>query len=123
MKIESKVSRQFALFAIDKFIKPENIDKTNFSFFARETKMIGQLYSKYPNEEFWKKMNLGFLLNSFAYFKTLQGNEELEKQWRLFQFSKELDKKSNSPIFKEDRLIETPIISGKNLNVFEWISS
>lgn len=121
MTIKSKIPRSLAILLTNKFIKKEILDANvkNYGFYAKETKNLGDAYLKYPNEEFWNKMNLGFQLNSFAYFKMPQGADELEKQWRLFQFTKELDKKSNSSILKEDRVVETPIIK-KEQTIIEW---
>lgn len=118
-RVKSKVSRDFAWFAIKKFIKPENVDFKNFFFFAKETKILGDLYLKYPNEEFWKNLNLGYQLNSFAYFKTSDGDNELEKQWRLFILDKTLDKKPNLPVI--DNKIITPTPEKKSQSVFSWI--
>lgn len=109
-EIKSKVSRDLARFLINRFLKPEMIQKNkgNFTFWPREIKIIGQLFTKYPNEEFWITLNITFFLNSFAYFKTGDGENELEKQWRLFCVDKkinqfEVDKKANLPILELDR--------------------
>jgi hypothetical protein len=49
--------------------------------FAREVKLIGQLYPKYPDLSFWLGINMGFQLHSLGWFKT-DGAVELETKWR-----------------------------------------
>lgn len=90
----SKITKEFAYFALNKFLKreilssmPRGVSKLRF----REMGILGRLYLLYPNEEFWKMMNLGYQLNSFAFFNSERGKDELKKQWLLFCLEKNLD--------------------------------
>jgi hypothetical protein len=93
--IKSKVSRDLSQFLCSRFLKPELLkaNKNNYKFWPREIKIIGKLFTNYPNEEFWITLNVTFFLNSFAYFLTGDGKNELEKQWRLFCINKKIDSK------------------------------
>jgi hypothetical protein len=49
--------------------------------FAREIKLVKQLYPRYPDLSFWLGINLGFQLHSLGWFKA-EGAVELEAKWR-----------------------------------------
>ena len=124
MSIKSNITRNLSIFLMDRFLKPEILEgkKKDYKFYAMETKLLGKSYLQYPNEEFWRNMNLGFQLNSFAFFVSKQGKDELEKQWRIFQLSKRLDSNPKTPTFEENRV---PEVSGiyKKQDVLDWIDS
>lgn len=120
---KSKISRNLAIFLTEKFIKKSvlELNKGKYKFYAKETKILGECYLLYPNEEFWKNMNLGFQLNSFAFFKMQQGKDELEKQWRIFQFNKKLDISDKSVTFEENKVPE--VFGKKEQGLLNWISN
>lgn len=119
MAIKSKISRVLCVFLTEKFIKPEiiEINKKNHAFYSRETKILGSLYLQYPNEEFWRNLNIGFQINSFAYFKTVEGKADLENKWKNYIFDKSIDKKPKNVIFED---IEISKEGPKKLDMFSW---
>lgn len=100
---EPRISRELSIFLIKRFIKDEKIKSFKGTDWGKEIKIIGQCYLSYPNEIFWKNLNLGFLLNSFAFFKTPDGKNELEKHWRLYNFDQKIDG-LNKNVDKSDKL-------------------
>lgn len=54
--------------------------------YARELKIFYSLFESYPNENFWKSLDIGFHLNSLAFFKTDKGVDILERHWGVFNF-------------------------------------
>lgn len=124
--IKSKVTRDLSMFLTNRFLKPEIIQKhkIDYKFWPREIKMIGKLFTQYPNEDFWITLNVTFFINSFAYFLTGDGANELEKQWRLFCVNKKIDSHNNI-----DSKTNLPIIELNNKpevvkpNVLDWVDS
>tara|TARA_B100000131_G_scaffold218972_1_gene210503 strand:- start:239 stop:682 length:444 start_codon:yes stop_codon:yes gene_type:complete len=45
----------------------------------REVKIGKELFEKYPDEEFWSQLDIGFHLNSLAFFKRKEGSEILQE--------------------------------------------
>lgn len=85
-----KKVRSFQSQAIDFLVKDEQ--KKIKGFWPREVKIVNKLFEKYSDESFWITLDLGFKLNSIAFFLTEDGRNELEKYWRLFNL-----KIDNSP--------------------------
>jgi hypothetical protein len=52
---------------------------------GRETKAAKELFSTYPNVEFWSQLNLGFYLNSLNFFKGKDGIKHLRQAITEFQ--------------------------------------
>ena len=56
---------------------------------GREVKIGKELFEMYPDEEFWSQLDIGFYLNSLAFFKRKEGGEILkEMRTRFLGFSK-----------------------------------
>jgi hypothetical protein len=55
-------------------------------FWPREMKVAKELFEKYPNLDFWKRMEIGFKVHSLAWFKMKQGADRLEQKYREFNF-------------------------------------
>lgn len=55
------------------------------SKWEKEIKVMRELYYQYPDIEFWKGFNLGFKLNSFYWFKSDKGKQQLELSYKEFK--------------------------------------
>lgn len=74
---------------------------------GRELKLLKQLGDgKYDDPVFWLTWKPGYLLHSFAFFKTERGSMEIEQAWRQFKSQKALD-----TIAKSDNLMLSKEIS------------
>ena len=79
--------------------------------FAREVKLVNQLFPLYPDLGFWLGLNLGFHLHSLAWFK-MEGENggkwPLEIAWRYHKLvtgaQNELDKRAKSAIVEGELL-------------------
>lgn len=69
-------------FIIQRLVKPENHKQKGF--WPKEMKILNTLLCKYPNEYFWARFNLGFELNSLAWFLTKDGNQLVSEKLREF---------------------------------------
>ena len=49
--------------------------------YAREVKLLKPLITKYPELEFWENLDLGFKLNSLAFFNTENGEEVISSKY------------------------------------------
>lgn len=70
---------------IGKFIKKERLDSKQVNWGA-EIKMLKKLLKEYPDEQFWGQLDLGFKLNSLAFFLTANGKKELKLRFKKFSF-------------------------------------
>ena len=126
--IKSKISRDLVRFLVDRFLKPEIISKSggDYKFWSRETKILGKLFTKYPNEEFWIVLKLDFFLNSFAFFLSKEGSKQVEDKWRMFYLEKSqdknLDKKVNLDILELNNKSSSQEVN-KKLDLINWIDS
>ena len=126
--IKSKISRDLVRFLVDRFLKPEIISKSggDYKFWSRETKILGKLLTKYPNEEFWIVLKLDFFLNSFAFFLSKEGSKHVEDKWRMFYLEKSqdknLDKKVNLDILELNNKSSGQEVN-KKLDLINWIDS
>lgn len=60
---------------------------------GRELKLLKQLGDgKYDDAGFWLNLKPGYMLHSFAFFKTERGATEIEQAWRLYKMDKEVNK-------------------------------
>jgi len=64
---------------IKKFLK----DNNNI-LWAKEMKMVKNLFKIFPNEEFWKSLKLNFKLNSLCWFFSDEGRKFLNKEYKKF---------------------------------------
>lgn len=85
-------------------------DYKNPVFWSREMKLINELLSIYPNPKFLQSINLGFKLNSLAWFKMKDGKERIRRLWNVFNYS---PKEKEKEIILEDKVGES-IISETN---------
>lgn len=67
---------------IEKLLKPERLEEKNI--WGREVKILKILLPKYPNVRFWAQLNLGYLLNSLAFFLSNNGNKVISQKWGHF---------------------------------------
>jgi hypothetical protein len=72
---------------VEKHVFAQNLAQ---GYWAREMKLLRDILAggHYADAGFWMTLGLGFQLNSLAWFKTPEGAAELEKHWRLYQFTK-----------------------------------
>ncbi len=78
---------QLKIQIIEHLVKPELL-KTQPgqpSIFGREYKLLNALLKRYPDPAFWLDLHLGYLLNSFAFFKTERGAIELDQAWCMHE--------------------------------------
>lgn len=115
MQTKAKISRNLALFLFKSLLKEDR--KLQPNEWGQEIKVLGSIYLQYPNEDFWKTLNLGFKLNTFIFFKSDEGKNEIEKKWRQYLFNKNLDKKPEIPIF--DDIKSEPELKPKT--ILDWI--
>jgi hypothetical protein len=68
----------------------EDTLKSAPTVWGRELKLLRDLLAggHYADANFWLTLGLGFQLHSLAWFKTAEGAAELERHWRLYQFTK-----------------------------------
>jgi hypothetical protein len=69
--------------AISFFVKEAVWDTEEFPW-KNQVQIVNRLFKKYPDKNFWLKLDLGFKLNNCAFFLTPNGKEELNKHWNLF---------------------------------------
>ncbi len=62
---------QKAKFLVMKFVKPEN------RIWPREIKIANSILKKHSDAQFWNELELGFQLNSLAWFKSVDGLKRL----------------------------------------------
>lgn len=74
---------------IEKFIKKERF--TDRGFWGREIKILKKLLNRFPSTKFWVEMELGFQLNSFAFFLSESGQEIIRNKWGHFILEKPLE--------------------------------
>lgn len=76
----SDITHKSKIEIIESLLK-EEVRKNGNKIWGREVKLLNELIKKYPDEKFWRQLNLGFQLNSLAWFKA-DGQQELEIKWR-----------------------------------------
>ena len=88
----------------------------------KEIKISKTLLSKYPDLLFWKWINLGFKLNSLAYFLTSKGKTLLYNKNKFYKKQKDV-KLSNKKQYKlsKNRVGENKKLSNKKLKLFDFI--
>ncbi len=85
----------------------------------REIKICKKLIEEYPNQDFWEKLELGFKLNTTAWFLTDVGQELLNKN----KYKKDLviEEKIKPAIF-DNKVGEDKILSIKKpKNIYEYL--
>ena len=60
-------------------------------FWPREMKIAKELFEKYPDEEFWLKMTVGFKINSLAWFKMQKGVDLLDLKYKEFNYKPQIN--------------------------------
>ena len=55
---------------------PDDLSRNEW---MREVKIGKELFEAYPDEEFWSQLDIGFYLNSLAFFKRKEGAEVLKE--------------------------------------------
>ena len=82
MKKSKNTEFENAKFIVGKFAKNYySID------WARELKIAKQLLNKYNKIEFWECLDLGFKLNSLAYFFTEDGSAKLKTEFNKYNLT------------------------------------
>lgn len=82
MKISNNIEFKNAKFIVGKFAK--NYYSVDW---ARELKIAKQLLNKYSKIEFWECLDLGFKLNSLAYFFTENGSQRLKTEFNKYNLT------------------------------------
>lgn len=129
MAPKSKITKNFITFLISSFYKDEvKKDLTDWYIYKKEAKLMGDIYLKYPVEEFWLMWKPKFKINSFAFFKTPDGKNEIEKTWRYYKMEKKyIINESDSQKFVIDNLEKNDNnqVDSKPVkqDVFEWADS
>lgn len=103
---------------------------------ARELKILQSLTKggRYDDPLFWDDLHLGFQLSSLCWFKTEEGRNVLEREWRLFQFQRaesdriaaiQLDSILNSDTLSGDspQVDEPPPVLPRKQSPVEWCDS
>lgn len=87
---------------VELFVKKEAI------VWPRELKITEQLIKKYPEPDFWLHMDLGFQLNSLAWFIGSEGAAEIMRRYKLYKFDLPIKEEYNIGKEKvgEDKKIE-----------------
>jgi len=85
--------------------------KQNISLvWPREMKMVNALFKIFPNDEFWRSLELKFKLNSLCWFLSDEGRKFLNTEYKKFNFEPEkpisFDLKNNNIAF-EGKIGET----------------
>ena len=85
---------------ISKFVK-----KDASLVWPREMKMVNSLFKIFPNDEFWRSLELKFKLNSLCWFLSDEGRKFLNVEYKKFNFEPEKPKtfelKNNNIAFQE----------------------
>ena len=68
---------------------------------GRETKAAKSLYLQYPDINFWKRLDLGFYLNSLNFFNKSDGLRKLREAIQDYELSKKI---KFSPEEKKERV-------------------
>jgi hypothetical protein len=122
------ITHKSKLSIVNRLVKAESLQKPHA--LARELKLMKQLAdSIYDDAGFWFALNLGFQLNSLAWFRG-DGKGELEKQWRLYERERKqklldsIDKaeKLIQQVSNQEQLQEAPAQPPKQ-TVFDWVDS
>lgn len=71
--------------AITRLVKPESLREPGA--WPREMKLLNDLIVIYPSDSFWACSELGFTLNSLAYFRTPEGSETVSNLWTVFHWT------------------------------------
>jgi len=105
--IKEKTPHQFITDIIKDLVKPENLkDK---GIWAREYKICKDLIAKYPDKRIW--VNFDFKMNSLAFLKTSEGQEEIKRIENNINYvveEKEIIKLEKDKV-GEDRILSKPL--------------
>lgn len=100
-------------------------DLKNPRIWGREVKLLNEILPKYPDLEFWVRLNLGYKIHSFAFFKTERGILELKSQYTSFKAMKsERNVLDNSPkLVNTDELVTQGVLEGieKKETALDWL--
>mgnify|MGYP001618647651 CR=1 FL=1 len=115
-------------------LKEEQL-KNPANIWGREIKILkGLTIGRYEDADFWLGMGLGFKLNSFAWFKSAEGQAHLESSWRLYQLYQAeqdrintnlLDNSLNSAMMESNPTPETEVAVApkRKLTSVDWADS
>ena len=105
-KIHSNFKHFLSQQLIEKFVKPERLkEKTAW---GREIKILKKLLNQYPNTEFWCKLDLGYDLNSLAFFLSKRGQDILKVKWGNFLLENPAEEEYNFDTKSENIVTEKP---------------
>ena len=78
-------------------MKPTKLDKREFVkkflkdssniVWPKEMRMVKSLFGIFPNEDFWKGLELNFKLNSLCWFLSDDGRKFLNQQYKKFNLN------------------------------------
>lgn len=105
-------------YLVEKYLKPEKI-KGNLT---KETYLAGEVLKKYPNVNFWRHFDLGFKLNSLAFFKTSDGEMLVSDAFSQFSFDLK-PQTSYIPLQEKDFSVTLPEIQSKPKNIRDFLKS
>ena len=85
MRKEGVAPKGFYHFIVNKFV----LGKKSLSQkdWPREIKIAKKIFNLYPYPKFWSQLNLGFNLNSLAWFLTKEGGHSLRVHFKIESFS------------------------------------
>lgn len=64
-----------------------NVPKVNKrGFWAREIKLLNDLFMQYPSLDFWRKLNFPDRYDSLSFFKSQFGMEKLKKKFSEYNY-------------------------------------
>jgi len=102
---------------VKKFLKD-----TNSIIWPKEMKMVKSLFKIFPNEDFWKGLNLNFKLNSLCWFLSDDGRKFLNQEYKKFNLNlpeaKKFEIENNNIAFESKKSYDLD----KALNLREFLN-
>ncbi len=85
MEEKGVAPKGFYHFMVNKFtIEGKSLPQKSW---PREIKIAKKIYNLYPYPKFWNQLDLGFKLNSLAWFLTKEGGHSLKVHFKIESFS------------------------------------
>lgn len=75
-------------------------------FWPREMKIAKELFQKFPDRDFWEKIEIGYKVKSLAWFKMKKGEDFLTLKYKEFHFKPE-NKQAETLKISDEKFGET----------------
>lgn len=103
---------------------PDDLSRNEW---MREVKIGKDLFEEYPDEKFWSRLDIGFYLNSLAFFKRKEGSEILKEARSKYVGLLNIDVQPKEKIKLEKNKIGTDTViqkrEGNFKNVFDFLKN